>query len=147
MKTLYGTVVVLAVVASLSAGVERQSSAASISSDNGKQDSQDGRGLFKTYCASCHGATGEGNGPAAGALRQKPANLTRFAVSNGGTFPTVKLHRIIDGRDVIAHGSSEMPVWGNAFKAAHEGLDEDTVRARIDAIVVYIESIQMRHGH
>jgi mono/diheme cytochrome c family protein len=105
-----------------------------------------GRDLFRAYCASCHGVTGEGNGPAAGALRQRPADLTMYTVQNGGTFPTAKLQRIVDGRDVMAHGSSDMPVWGNAFRASREGLTEQAVRSRIEAIVQYVESIQARRG-
>jgi mono/diheme cytochrome c family protein len=110
------------------------------------QSSSEGRVLYQTYCASCHGTTADGNGPASTALRHKPANLTLFAVANGGVFPSAKLRRIVDGREVVAHGSPDMPVWGSAFKSTREGLDESAVRARIEAIVAYIESIQMRRG-
>ena len=107
---------------------------------------EDGQTLYGNYCASCHGVTGEGNGPAAGALRQRPANLTTFAVDNGGIFPAMKLQRIIDGRDVTAHGSREMPVWGNVFKNPGKGATDQSVKARIQAIVEYLELIQMRRG-
>ena len=40
----------------------------------------------------------------------------------------------------------EMPVWGDAFKW-REGLPEDGIRARIDALVRYLETIQERAGH
>ena len=36
--------------------------------------------------------------------------MALFAVNNGGTFPTIKLHRIIDGRDMSVHGTSDMYV-------------------------------------
>ena len=36
-----------------------------------------GQVLFARYCVACHGPKGEGNGPAAAALRIKPANLTQ----------------------------------------------------------------------
>lgn len=138
-KTLPGTLTVVIagfLTAMLQSGSQANAAGAEL----------DGQELFQTYCASCHGTTGVGNGPAAGALRQRPANPTTYTVANGGTFPTVKLHRVIDGRDVMAHGSSEMPVWGNAFKISHDGLTEDSVTARIDAIVRYLESIQIRRG-
>jgi mono/diheme cytochrome c family protein len=106
----------------------------------------DGKDLYKTYCASCHGTTGLGNGPVAEALKKPPANLTLFSLSNGGVFPAAKLRRIIDGREVIAHGTPDMPVWGAVFKVPGRGVTEADVRARIDAIVAYIESIQMRRG-
>ena len=57
-----------------------------------------------------------------------------------------KLQRIVDGRDVRAHGNTEMPVWGDAFRRS-EGLTEQAVAARIAAIVRYLESIQERAGH
>jgi cbb3-type cytochrome c oxidase subunit I len=34
-----------------------------------------GKSLFAAYCASCHGDTGEGNGPAAGVLAPSPTNF------------------------------------------------------------------------
>lgn len=38
----------------------------------------DGVGMFRGYCAPCHGTSGKGDGPAAAALNPKPANLTEF---------------------------------------------------------------------
>jgi mono/diheme cytochrome c family protein len=106
-----------------------------------------GSALYRTYCASCHGVSGRGDGPAAGDLRRQPSDLAQFARRNGGTFPTAKLQRIVDGRDVRAHGSSEMPVWGDAFKRSEGGLSEEAVAARIAAIVRYLELMQERTGH
>ncbi len=34
-----------------------------------------GRTLYATHCALCHGALGEGNGPAGSSLSPRPANL------------------------------------------------------------------------
>jgi hypothetical protein len=39
-----------------------------------------------------------------------------------------------------------MPVWGGAFRMSKEGLTEELVRERIEAIVLYLESIQMVRG-
>jgi mono/diheme cytochrome c family protein len=107
-----------------------------------------GRGLFLTNCASCHGADGRGAGPVTDSLRVRPPSLTEFAVRNHGVFPEERLHRIIDGKDqtVRAHGSFEMPVWGDAFRK-REGLSDDAVRARIEAIVRYLSTIQERQAH
>jgi mono/diheme cytochrome c family protein len=105
-----------------------------------------GRDLFMTYCASCHGTSGRGNGPAAEELRHRPADLTQLARRNGGVFNDVLVHRFVDGRTVKAHGTMEMPVWGDAFKW-RQGLDEDAIKARIEALVRYLESIQERGGH
>lgn len=105
-----------------------------------------GRGLFMTHCASCHGAGGRGDGPAADQLRRRPADLTRFAKQNGGVFNDAALQRVIDGRTVKAHGTMEMPVWGDTFKW-RQGLPEEAIKLRIEAIVRFIESIQERAGH
>jgi mono/diheme cytochrome c family protein len=105
-----------------------------------------GRKLFATYCASCHGVTGRGNGPAAEELRRRPADLTQFAKRNGGVFNAARVQTIVDGRAVKAHGTMEMPVWGDAFKW-REGLPEDAIKNRIEALVRYLESIQERASH
>jgi hypothetical protein len=39
----------------------------------------------------------------------------------------------------------EMPVWGSVFKST--GGSEAAARARIDAIVAYLQSLQARAGH
>ena len=100
-----------------------------------------GSQLFRTYCASCHGASGRGNGPLADQLRRMPPDLTQFTRRNGGTFPSERVYRIIDGRDVASHGDREMPVWGDIFKI---GTSRPDAKAQIDAIVRYLAGIQER---
>lgn len=107
------------------------------SNDTGSQ-------LFRTYCASCHGTTGRGNGPVAEQLRRTPPDLTKFTTRNGGVFPRERVYRIVDGRDVPSHGDREMPVWGDAFRRERGGSSADAVKALIDAIVRYLEGIQVR---
>ncbi|MES2434194.1 MAG: c-type cytochrome [Pseudomonadota bacterium] len=46
---------------------------------------------YADYCAACHGASGKGDGEAAAGLAKKPADLTRLAARNHGTFPTTKV--------------------------------------------------------
>jgi mono/diheme cytochrome c family protein len=105
-----------------------------------------GRTLYMTYCASCHGDGGRGNGPAAEELRHRPADLTQFVIRNGGVFNAARIQSIVDGRTVKAHGTMEMPVWGDAFKW-RGGVPEEGIKARIEALVRYIETIQERAGH
>lgn len=38
-----------------------------------------GKTLYDTNCASCHGATGKGEGPAGASLDPKPADLTEMS--------------------------------------------------------------------
>jgi mono/diheme cytochrome c family protein len=104
----------------------------------------DGARLFQQHCAGCHGPGGTGGAPVG--LRRQPPDLTLFTARNGGVFPSERVARIIDGRDVASHGDREMPVWGFAFRATRDGLTQDQVATRIAAIVAYLEAIQRRNG-
>lgn len=109
------------------------------------QQAKPGEAAFVKYRASCHGTGGKGDGPLADMLVAKPTNLTLLAKENKGTFPAWKVERAIDGRDSVAgHGTTDMPVWGERFKA--QGMSgnprETGVRCRICEIVGYIKSIQ-----
>lgn len=104
-----------------------------------------GAQMYEQYCASCHGTSGVGDGPAAPALRVPPADLTRIAARRGGDFPDSEIARFIDGRfDLPAHGSREMPIWGRRFAAPiAKGTEPDEVaRGRILTLVEYLKTIQ-----
>jgi mono/diheme cytochrome c family protein len=103
-----------------------------------------GAQLYRTYCATCHGLKGRGDGPMAAELRKTIPDLTKYTARNGGVFPSERLRRIIDGRGVASHGTREMPVWGDAFRSTREGLSPEAVQTRIDAIVRFLEAIQER---
>lgn len=100
---------------------------------------------FRTHCASCHGVDGKGGGPLAENLRFRPPDLTLLASRNGGQYPAEKVQRIIDGRHPLkGHGGPEMPVWGDAFKNADTGYDEQTVKERIQSIVDHVRTLQAK---
>jgi mono/diheme cytochrome c family protein len=100
---------------------------------------------FRTHCASCHGADGKGEGPMAANLRFRPPDLTLVAKRNGGSFPAERVQRIVDGRNPLkGHGGSDMPIWGDAFKNADTGYDEAHVKARVQSVVDYLKTIQVR---
>ena len=81
-----------------------------------------GAQLFQRFCASCHGKTAEGDGPVAKTFSMTVPDLTRVSARRGGAFPEGEIARFIDGRfDVPAHGSREMPVWGQEFWVAQGG--------------------------
>ncbi len=102
---------------------------------------------FQTYCAACHGTSARGDGPLADSMRKRPANLTEILKRNSGVFPKDLIFQVIDGRQPVrGHGGPDMPVWGDAFKRSIEGGSEDAVRNRIQAIVDYLEAIQLRNG-
>jgi mono/diheme cytochrome c family protein len=103
----------------------------------------DGRDLFEFYCATCHGRDGRGRGPTASALKTPPADLTKIAARNGGTFPRARVAGLVTGDDVLgtpAHGSREMPVWGPIFHALDSS--ETVNKVRIANIVDHLQSIQ-----
>ena len=103
-----------------------------------------GAQLFKTHCAVCHGTDARGTGAATSELRNRPPDLTGYTARNGGVFPRERLYQIIDGRFVRSHGDRDMPIWGDAFAHSREGLSDTAVKARIDAIVGYIEGVPRR---
>jgi len=100
------------------------------------------RALFVKYCAACHGADGKGGGAAAPALAKPPPDLTRLARDAGGEFPSARVIRAIDGRTTIrAHGSGDMPVWGEVF-AADSFNDAIDVRWKIERLAEHVRRIQ-----
>jgi mono/diheme cytochrome c family protein len=100
----------------------------------------DAKEMFNTYCATCHGISGKGDGPAAVALKKAPADLTKISARSGGKFPEIQVARYIRGADEVpAHGSRDMPVWGNLFKAL--GGDQ-SAQIRVNNLVEYLRSMQ-----
>lgn len=101
-----------------------------------------GKEMFTSYCASCHGKDAKGNGPAANALKQLPADLTTLAKRNGGKYPADKVNSILRGQTTLmAHGDQEMPVWGPVFWRMSQG-HEEQVQMRIGNLNRYLESLQ-----
>jgi mono/diheme cytochrome c family protein len=109
---------------------------------------QSGAQLFETLCASCHGVTGKGDGPVAASLSVKAADLTHISLRSGGRFPAEDVRRTIDGRFTTrAHGSREMPVWGQQLYYSADS-DESTARTHsellIARLVKHIEGMQAK---
>jgi mono/diheme cytochrome c family protein len=103
-----------------------------------------GREMFASYCASCHGTDGKGDGPAAKALKTAPANLTVLSQQNGGKYPAMKVASTLRGEtDLPAHGSKDMPVWGPLFRSVSGG-HESEIQQRITNLTKYIESLQAK---
>ena len=102
-----------------------------------------GQDTFRAYCASCHGLDGEGDGPAAPALKNKPTDLTQLSKRYGGKFPSAMVESAIQGDQfTLAHGSREMPVWGEAFRTTNR--DKALVAIKVHNLTLYIESIQQK---
>ncbi len=113
---------------------------------------------YQASCAPCHGSDGKGKGLLAAQLRVPPADLTALAKKNNGVFPLGAVYQVIDGRKVvIAHGTRDMPIWGDRFTpspnraASPNAADsfvspsfdpEIIVRTRILAVIDYLNRIQ-----
>jgi hypothetical protein len=102
-----------------------------------------GAEMFKSYCAACHGPDGKGGGPAAAALTKTPADLTLLSKKNNGKFPSLLVQNFIKGdNSPAAHGSRDMPMWGDVFRSVSAG--QSVVDIRIRNLRDYIESIQQK---
>ena len=96
---------------------------------------------FMKNCAVCHGANGAGN-----------ADLTTISARNGGQFPFQAVYdTIANVESNRAHGTSEMPVWGDRFNMeiiTQEGefgtgtSGIPAARTRILELVFYLGTIQ-----
>ena len=114
------------------------------------QDDGYGALLFRENCSVCHGEMGGGDGPVADLFQQRPSDLRHLAKENNNIFPFSEVYQSIDGRrEVKAHGTTQMPVWGRLFmtdalpKTVHPGVTaEDIVQGRILGLVYYLQSIQ-----
>ena len=108
---------------------------------------QAGKKDYMTYCASCHGETGEGNGPVAGSLQNRPPDLTFLhQQETDGAFPRKLVKGIIEGnpeydKNFCTHGPADMPVWGKIIYE-DSGERSSIAEARINNLVSYIESMQ-----
>lgn len=101
-----------------------------------------GRMSFRVYCGACHGREARGDGPLAKDLRVEPANLTELSKRNDGEFPfDMVVDTIEHGRNVRAHGSHEMPAWGDAFEMTEK--TEEAAKAKMQDLAHYLWSIQV----
>lgn len=77
------------------------------------QNQAEGKNLYATYCATCHGERGKGDGTAAASLPAKPADHTNGAVMN--QMNDKFLYDIISKGGGAVGKSTFMPSWGGAL--------------------------------
>jgi mono/diheme cytochrome c family protein len=125
------------------------------------EDFDIGKSEFQSSCASCHGTDAKGKGPVSNQLKIPPPDLTMLIKNNNGVFPTNAVYETIYGlRTIPAHGTREMPIWGERFNpivnlphnvdpsywklAGPEQSPEVVVRTRILAVVDYLNRVQQK---
>jgi mono/diheme cytochrome c family protein len=110
----------------------------------GQTGAASGKETFVKYCASCHGADGAGNGPAAMTMKTPPPDLTRMARRHGGKYPAGYVGALLKfGRSLGSHGSEDMPIWGSRFKDL-DPVRDPTGQQHVDDVVAYIGSLQRK---
>ena len=141
LKSLLVTAVAAVLAASLSFADQSQSK---VVIPVNKTSPVDGKQMYTSYCAPCHGVDGKGNGPAASSLKAQPTNLTELQKGNHGKFPDTHIIAILQfGADVPAHGSATMPVWGPILGNMNQQNAQEK-QLRISNLSRYLESIQVR---
>lgn len=78
-------------------------------------DPGSGAALFSKYCWTCHGKTGEGDGPIAVAFQPRPRNLTDHIYLSSRT--DYELYDAISQGGPAVDRSASMPGWGSVLSA------------------------------
>lgn len=87
-----------------------------------------GKETYQLYCASCHGATGGGDGPISAGLEPKPAKHSDGSYMNELT--DAHLHKVIAEGGTSVGKSPLMAPWGGTLSDA-----------QIDDVVAYIRTL------
>jgi len=107
-----------------------------------KSAARRGQTVFNRYCVACHGRSGKGDGSLAKDLRSSVPDITQMSKKNKGVFPFERIAKLVDGRETArAHGSPDMPAWGDAFQKT-SGTDAETVDQAIRQLTHFIWSLQ-----
>ena len=86
-----------------------------------------GNEIFLKYCSTCHGKTGEGNGPASASLDPKPENFKETQASLDDSY---LFWRISEG-GAMEPFTSGMPPWKSVLK-----------EEQIWQVIAFIRSLQ-----
>lgn len=106
-----------------------------IAPNAGAGDADAGKTVYQTYCMSCHGESGKGDGPVGAALNPHPRDFSVGAFkydANGDGKPgeDADLKMIVANGAAAYGGSPLMAPWGGALS------DED-----IENVIAYVRSL------
>lgn len=110
-------------------------------------DEPTGQGDFATFCAACHGMSGQGDGEAAAGLDRKPADLTGLSARNNGAFPGTKVMAKIWGYTGGQGDTTPMPEFGPLLQGdlvPYDGGDgiATPTPVRLVQIAEYLKTLQ-----
>lgn len=91
-------------------------------------DVEAGKAKFQQFCATCHGPTGHGDGPAAAALKPKPRSLDDAEWQ--ASVDDAHIKKVITEGGAAVGLSPMMTAWGHALKG------DD-----LENVVAYIRSL------
>jgi mono/diheme cytochrome c family protein len=108
-----------------------------------RENYNSGAYLYRAFCASCHGETGRGDGPAADLTTPRASDLTVLQRRAGGTYPRARVRGVLDGSlRLPGHDGSAMPDWSRVLRKI-EGDDERVLQQRLDALVEHLGTLQV----
>jgi len=90
---------------------------------------EDGAALFTTYCSTCHGAEGKGDGAASAALDPKPADFSKAEFWASRDDALIK--KVIKEGGAAVGKSAMMAPWGSVLNDA-----------QIDAVIAHIKTFK-----
>jgi len=101
---------------------------------------------YADYCASCHGPSGRGNGPAAVGMQPAPSDLTQLAAQNGGVFPKSRVMGQLVGY-TMGRSESHMPIFETLREGPVVMYDDGSGQrvatpARLVALADYLQTLQ-----
>lgn len=132
----------LALSATLTAGMGDAQSNSNAPTALQHTTATNGKQMYISYCASCHGVSGMGDGPVAPSLKMPPTDLTLLSKNNHGKFPDAHIFAVLQsGTTIPSHGTAEMPVWGPILGKL-EKANPDMKKLRISNLTEYLKSIQ-----
>ncbi len=83
------------------------------------QNQAEGKNLYATYCSSCHGDKGKGDGLASKSLPVKPGDHTNGSIMN--QLSDKFLFDVISNGGNSVGKSAMMPAWGSQLNAKQIG--------------------------
>lgn len=111
-----------------------------------RTDAAQGRSLFVSQCAACHGEDGRGAGPASLGLGGPPPGLTTLSQRNDGVFPRDYVMAVIDGFNRRDHPLDAMPEFGAGDMGPLVQVETDGISTPIPADLLalanYVETLQ-----